>query len=154
MLRDYPSLHSPAIPSQTRSEKNMPERPLVRTLPFYSESDLADTVKTTLDIMSDKSQGLGKRARGCLVESVVGIGYTGTLNAQVHDGNDWGEVVPIRLGAHINYKYEDYVFVELVKLEASGGNVHYIVHAVPGIPEKWELEEMGIAPEEGNSDGL
>ena len=120
-------------------------RPLIRTLPFYKEDDLEDEAILTLDIKSDKAQGLFKRARGCLIENVVAAGCTGTLNAHVHDGNDWGEVVPIRLGAHINYKYEDYVFVELVKLEASGGTVHYIVHAVPGVPEKWELEEMGLS---------
>lgn len=143
VLRDYPSLHSPAIPSQTRSEKNMPRLP-VRSLPFYKEDDLSSGASVTLNIMSDKVQGLGKRARGALIENVPGAGYTGTLNVEIFNGDDWSENIPLALGASVNYKYEDYIFVELVKITASIGLIHYKVNAVPGVPEDWELEEMGI----------
>lgn len=120
----------------------------VRSLPFYKESDLSLDAVITLNIMSDKVQGLGKRARGCLVENVPGAGFTGTLIAEIFNGDDWSESIPLALGASINYKYEDYVFVELVKITAESGNIHYRVNAVPGIPEDWELAEMGLAEEE------
>lgn len=122
----------------------MATRPRIRTLPFYKEGDLTSGVSVTLNIVSDKVQSLGKRARGCLVENVPGAAYTGTLNVEIHNGNDWSESIPLALGMSINYKYEDYVFVELVKITASVGLTHYKVNAVPGIPEDWELEEMGI----------
>ena len=121
----------------------MPRLP-VRSLPFYKEEDLSSGASVTLNIMSDKVQGLGKRGRGCLVENVPGAAYTGTLNVEIFNGDDWSESIPLAQGMSINYKYEDYVFVELVKITASTGLIHYKVNAVPGLPEDWELEEMGL----------
>jgi hypothetical protein len=102
----------------------------------------------TLYVMEDAAQGLGKRARGCLIQNVRGAGFTGVLGYQLFDGNVWSDLVTLIQGAFIVYSYEDYVFIEQVRVTATGGAINYKVHAVPGLPENWELEELGI-PVEG-----
>lgn len=120
----------------------MTEKPPIRTLPFHRVGTLADGEDTTLDIMRDEEQGLGKRARGCLIENVQGVGYTGDLSVEIYDGDNWSEPIPLPQGSFVNYKYEDYVFVELIRITAVGASAYYRVDAVPGIPEEWELEEI------------
>ena len=120
----------------------------IRSLPFYKEGDLDTGKEVEIDIMNDRAQGLGKRARGCLVENVAGAAFTGTLVVRIFNGDDWSAEIPLAQGAHINIKYEDYVFVELVRIRARDGPIYYKVTAVPGIPEDWELVEMGVIPEE------
>jgi len=120
----------------------------IRSLPFHKEDDLDTGKEIEIDIMNDRAQGLGKRARGCLIENVAGAAFTGTLVARIFNGDDWSAEIPLAQGAHINIKYEDYVFVELVRIRARDGPIYYKVTAVPGIPEDWELVEMGVIPEE------
>jgi len=124
------------------------ERLPIRSLPFYKEGDLDAGDDIILDIMNDRAQGLGKRARGVLVENKAGAEFTGTLVAEIFNGVDWSARIPLAQGAYVNFKYEDYVFVELVRITAEDGPIHYKVTAVPGIPEDWELVEMGIIIEE------
>jgi len=116
----------------------------IRSLPFYKEGDLDTGKHIRLDIMNDNVEGLGKRARGVLIENVAGAAFTGTLVAEIYNGVDWSAKIPLAQGAYLNFKYEDYVFVELVRITAEDGPIHYKVTAVPGIPEDWELVEMGI----------
>jgi len=132
----------------------MIERLRIRTLPFHKEGNLETGKSITLDIANDRAQGLGgKRARGCLIENVAGAAFTGTLVARIFNGDDWSAEIPLAQGAHINIKYEDYVFVELVRIRAEDGPIYYKVTAVPGIPEDWELVEMGVIPEEEGGEG-
>lgn len=107
----------------------------VRTLPFYKEGNISSGESITLDLMNDKLQGLGKRARGCMIKNVRNAGMTGILQYSIFNGNDWSSNISLEQGTADYYEFNDYILIEFVKLTALEGDIEYRVLAVPGIGE-------------------